>query len=576
MLNHRGSTGRRVPSTSSCIATQLPHAVGSATWARLEGSDAVVLATLGEGATASGDFHEALNWAAIHALPVVFLCESNGYAISVPERLECAAPPAARAAAYDVPGVAVDGNDPFAVFETVRAAVVRARTGAGPSLVEARTYRTRPHTSDDDDRRYRAAEEVAAWVAADPVTRLRRYVSAHRLADDPALDRLEAEVADAVAAAAEFADALDGPAAQTATARVWARPMGSHRAGGLPVPAAEPLRAETPWSGAGDEVTVIEAVRRTLAAILEHDPRAFVLGEDVGVRGGVFLATDGLLERFPGRVIDTPIAESCIAGVAIGAAAAGGRPIAEVQFGDFLHRSFDQLVSEASRLHYRSDGGFTCPMVLRAANGGGIHGSLYHSQSVEATYAHIPGLKVLVPSTPADAAGLLWSALEDPDPVLVLEHKKTYRNVKGPMPPIDHRVEIGRAALVRPGRDATVVTYGWMRHVAARAAEALAAEGIEVEVLDLRTVSPLDRDAVQESVARTSRCLVLTEDTHSYGIAAEISAWLMESCFYALDHPVRRLTVPDVPAMPFAAALEDALLPNEADVAEALRSLVTT
>jgi 2-oxoisovalerate dehydrogenase E1 component len=573
MPNHWGNPARRVLSTSSCIATQLPHAVGIAVAERQRGSDAIVLATFGEGATAKGDFHEALNWAAIHALPVVFLCEANGYAISVPERLECAVPPAERAAAYGIPGTSVDGNDPFACLEVMRGAVAHARAGHGPSIVEARTYRTRPHTSDDDDRRYRSADEVDAWRQVDPLVRLRRYLLARGLRDALQLAALEASVQDEVALAAEVAESLATPAPETATDNVYAAPLGSHRSA-RPRPSSVPEAALPETRHDGDVVTNIEAVRQALAALLEHDDRALVFGQDVGLRGGVFLATDGLARRFPGRVFDTPISESCIVGVAIGAAVAGGRPIAEIQFADFTHSAFDQLVSEASRLHYRSDGAFSCPLVLRVAYGAGIHGSLYHSQSIEAFYAHVPGLKVVVPSTPADLVGLLRSALDDPDPVIVLEHKKTYRAIKGPLPGPDHRVPIGRASVARPGRDATVVTYGWMRHLAVQVADALAHEGIEVEVLDLRTISPLDRDAIHESVARTSRCLVLTEDTYSFGVAAEVSAWIMEAAFYDLDQPVVRLTVPDVPTMPFATALEDALLPDERAVADALRALV--
>lgn len=574
MPNHWGNPARRVLTTSSCIATQLPHAVGLAMAERLRGSDAIVLATFGEGATAKGDFHEALNWAAIHRLPVVFLCESNGYAISVPERLECAAPPAARAAAYGIPGVSLDGNDPFACLESMRWAVGRARGGEGPAIVEARTYRTRPHTSDDDDRRYRSAEEVAAWKAVDPLVRTRRYLVARGLRTEEELAELEAAVQDEVALAASVAESLGAPDPSTATDHVWAAPTGSHRAVGRPQPSTDPEPAAEEDAHTGDEVTNIEAVRRTLDELLEGDERVFVLGQDVGVRGGVFLATDGLAVRYPNRVIDTPISESCTVGVAIGAAAAGLRPIAEIQFADFAHSAFDQLVSEASRLHYRSNGAFTCPMVLRIAYGGGIHGSLYHSQSIEAFYAHVPGLKVVVPSTPADLVGLLRAAVDDPDPVLVLEHKKTYRNVRGPMPPAGHVAPIGKASVARRGRDVTVVTYGWMRHVAVEAAGELAKEGIEAEVLDLRTISPLDRDAIQESVARTSRCLVLTEDTYSFGVAAEVSAWLMEASFFDLDRPVERLTLPDVPAMPFAATLESALLPDAAVVMAAVHRLV--
>jgi len=297
----------------------------------------------------------------------------------------------------------------------------------------------------------------------------------------------------------------------------------------------------------------------------------------VGVLGGVFRATDGLHKQFGAeRVIDTPLAELGIAGVAIGAAMNGLRPVAEIQFADFLHSAFDQLVSEAARIHYRSAGDFSVPLVVRAPWGGGVHGALYHSQSIEATYAHIPGLKVVAPSTPADVAGLLREAVEDPDPVLFLEHKKTYRLIKGPVPDGGWRVPIGVAAVARAGTDATVVTYGLHRHLAVEAADGLAASGEgDVEIIDLRTISPLDVDAVLGSVTRTGRCLIVHEDNRSFGVGAEVAALVAEEAFYDLDAPVRRLCTPDVPGFPFAPPLEDELSIGAAEIARALRALLS-
>jgi 2-oxoisovalerate dehydrogenase E1 component beta subunit len=324
------------------------------------------------------------------------------------------------------------------------------------------------------------------------------------------------------------------------------------------------------------ERTVVDAVRQTLHDIMAADERVVVLGEDVGPRGGVFRATDGLHAEFGDqRVIDTPLAESSIVGVAIGHALAGLLPIAEIQFADFIHSAFDQLVSEAAKIHYRSNGDFRVPMVVRAPWGGGVHGALYHSQSIEAFYAHVPGLKVVAPSTPADIAGLLREALNDPDPVLFLEHKKTYRLIKGPMPDdTSWRVPIGVAAVARPGDDLTIVTYGLHRHLAVEAADTLAADGgPSIEVIDLRTISPLDRDTILASAAKTGRVLVVHEDNVSFGVGAEVAALVAEEAFYDLDAPVRRLAMADVPAMPFAAPMEGAVSIGVDEIVSAARAL---
>ena len=323
--------------------------------------------------------------------------------------------------------------------------------------------------------------------------------------------------------------------------------------------------------------TLVDTVRETMRVAMAADERVFVLGEDVGNRGGVFKATEGLITEFgEHRVVDMPLAESAIIGVAIGAALHGLRPIAEIQFADFIHPAFDQMVSEAARIHYRSNGDFAVPMVVRAPYGGGVHGALYHSQSVESLFAHVPGLKVVIPSTPADLKGLLLESLADPDPVLFLEHKKMYRSIKGPVPEgVDWRVPIGVAEIARPGTDATIVTYGLQRHLAVEAAERLAAEGVgEVEVVDLRTISPLDRETIIASACRTGRVLVVSEDNYSFSVAAEVAAVVAEAAFYDLDAPVMRLATADVPAMPYAPALEAAVLITADRIYDAARRLL--
>lgn len=322
-------------------------------------------------------------------------------------------------------------------------------------------------------------------------------------------------------------------------------------------------------------VTMVEAVRRELRALLAEDDRVVLLGEDVGPLGGVFRATDGLLAEFgEDRVIDTPMAELSIVGAAIGMALRGLRPIAEIQFGDFIWAAAEQILSEAAKMRFRTAGEWTVPMVIRATWGAGIHGGLYHSQSIEAVFAHYPGLKVVAASTPADAAGLLRSAVADPDPVVVLEHKLVYRSVRGEVAEPAPAVPIGEAAVARPGGDVTVLAYGAMVHEALAAAERLAAGGgPDLEVVDLRTLLPLDRDAIVASAARTGRVCVVHEDTRTMGLGAELSAIVHEGCFDRLAAPVARVTMPDVAGIPFAASLEAELLPNADRIIDAVRDL---
>jgi 2-oxoisovalerate dehydrogenase E1 component beta subunit len=319
--------------------------------------------------------------------------------------------------------------------------------------------------------------------------------------------------------------------------------------------------------------TLIEAVNEALSEEMERDPSVIVLGEDVGVHGGVFRATDGLLRRFGSeRVIDTPLAELGIVGVAIGAAMQGMRPVAEIQFADYIHPAYDQIVNEAAKIRYRSNGAYSCPLVVRAPFGAGVQGGLYHSQSVEALFFHVPGLKIVVPSTPADCKGLLKAAVRDPDPVLFFEHKKSYRRIRGEVPDGDYTVPLGKADIKHAGSDVTVVTYGVGVHLALAAADRVEAEGISVEVLDLRTLAPLDRDAIAESVAKTSKMLIVHEDNKTGGIGAEIAAMIAEEHFEQLDGPILRVAAADT-HIPYAPTLEEAVIPNVEDVVAALRRL---
>ncbi|GIV95442.1 MAG: 2-oxoisovalerate dehydrogenase subunit beta [Herpetosiphonaceae bacterium] len=322
------------------------------------------------------------------------------------------------------------------------------------------------------------------------------------------------------------------------------------------------------------EMNLLEAIRAGIDEMMAADERVYIIGEDVGKRGGVFRVTEGLVDKYGEmRVIDSPLAESIIVGSSIGAAMYGMRPIAEIQFADFIFPAFNQIVSEAARIRYRSNGAWDVPMVIRAPFGGGIHGALYHSQSVEAFFAHVPGLKVVVPSTPYDAKGLIKASIEDPDPVLFFEHKKLYRLIKGQVPEEDYRVPIGVADVKREGSDMTVLSYGLTLHQSLEAAEQLSAEGVEVEVVDLRTLRPLDKETILNSVRKTGKVLIAYEDNRFLGYGAELAAIISEEVFEHLDGPIMRVAGADVPAMPFSPPLEEAFMPSTEKIAAAMREL---
>ncbi|MFQ5966201.1 MAG: thiamine pyrophosphate-dependent enzyme [Acidimicrobiia bacterium] len=562
MPNHWSSRRLRMFSHSSPIGTQFPHAAGIAYALKADKQPGVVAVYAGEGATSEGDWHEAMNFAGIHRLPMICVIENNRYAISVPEQEEVAGSLAARGAGYGMPGVAVDGNDALSVYEAMRNAVERARSGGGPTLIEMQTYRYYAHTSDDDDKLYRTPEEVEQWRKRDPLLLLRQYLIERRILTEAAESQIDEEVSSLLATSVESAEAASAP--EDPLSGVYARPIQPFE----PVVEPEP-------EPAGEDVNLITAINRGLAEIMAADPETLTFGEDVAdPKGGVFKATAGLTDAFGlERSFNTPLAESLIVGLAIGMTATGKRPIPEIQFADFIHPAFDQIVSEAARLHYRSAGDWPCPIVIRVPYGGGIHGGLYHSQSIESFYAHVPGLKVVVPSTPADAKGLLWEAVEDPDPVMFLEPKRLYRLVSGPYPEGEHRVPLGRAALRSVGTDLTIVAYGAMAFLGSQAVEELAADGISAELIDLRSLKPLDWPTVEASVRKTGKVLIVHEDNEFVGYGAEVAAQVSSKSFEWLDAPVTRYASADVPTFPFSSALEPMVLPSAEGIVEKAREL---
>jgi len=560
--SHWSDPEKRVLTQSSVIGTQFPHAAGIAHAVKTQGSDAVVVVYGGEGATSEGDWHEAMNWAGIHQLPLIFVIENNHYAISVPSEEEVAGQVADRAAGYGFPGHAIDGNSPLEVLAAMQRAVTRARAGDGPTLIEADTYRYYAHTSDDNDSLYRSRDEVETWRKKDPVARLQQYLIENRMLTEVEEAELDSSVVDELANAVEQAESSPDP--DEPTSRVYARVI-------EPGPAA----TEPEVIPDGERINLITAVNRALHEVFEAHPDTIVFGEDVArEKGGVFKATQRLTERFGSeRCFNTPIAESSIIGCAIGMAAAGYKVIPEIQFADYMHPAFNQIVSEAARICFRSDGRWTVPIVIRTPYGAGIHGALYHSQSIESFYCHVPGLKVVVPSTPADVKGLLHTAVEDPDPVMFLEPKKLYRLAKGPFPEGEYKIPLGKAALRHVGSDLTIIAYGAMAHFAMEAVPVLEELGISPEVIDLRSLKPLDWATIEASIQKTSRALIVHEDNEFAGFGAEIAAQIADKTFEWLDAPVKRYALPDVPIMPYAGSLEHSLYPTPEGIVEKAQEL---
>ena len=537
------------------VGAGLPIAAGAATAAQLRNDGSVAVAFFGDGAVAHGTFHEAVNLAAVWQLPVVFFCENNGYAEFSPASTQHAASLEQRAAGYGVDYVAVDGNDVLAVADAMRRVVDGVRNGKGPVLVEATTYRWHGHY-EGDPQRYRTPEEVTEWEARDPLLVHERRLREAGISDDW-LRALQSSVAreldDAVGAARTLA------APETTTLHdfvVRPRPERSE-----PAALAPDL----------DVFRTMDAIRAALETELEDDERVFVAGIDVAAGGNVFGLTRGLHDRFGARVRDTPISESAIVGVGVGAAMAGMRPVVELMYLDFLGVCLDQLLNQAAKMPYMTGGAAEMALTVRTQFGAGRSSGSQHSQSLEALLAHIPGLTVVMPSTPADTYGLLRAAIQDPNPVVFVENRLLY-GMKGPQPPADHIVPIGRAVVVRPGDDITLVAVSRMVHEAVAAADEVARDGISVEVIDLRTVAPLDMATILDSVHKTSRLLIAHEAVVPFGIGAEIAATVARDGFWHLDAPIERIGAAATPP-PYAPELERAWLPDRDDIAAALRRL---
>jgi 2-oxoisovalerate dehydrogenase E1 component len=538
------------------VGAGIPIAVGAATAAQLRGDGRVAVAFFGDGAVSTGAFHEAATLAASWHVPVVLLCENNQFS----EFTSTVVPDGQstfeyRAKGYGLDFAHVDGNDVESVAVQMVDIVARLRDGGRPILVEATTFRVRGHY-EGDQQQYRDLELDSRWLARDPLDRARAAIVA-RGADVSGVD---AAVRSEIDDAAEWAMARDEPPAGTLLDFV--------------VPAPSPAAVETPLPAGAEPIRMSRAVRGALRHELATDPRVFVAGIDVGAGGNVFGLTRGLMAEYPGRVRDTPIAEAAIVGMGVGAAMAGMRPVVEIMYSDFMTVCFDQIVNQAAKLRYMTGGKASVPLTIRTQFGAGRSSGAQHSQSLEAMLAHVPGLAVVMPSTPADMYGLLRSAIAYDGPVVVIEHRLLYERT-GPGFADDHLVPLGKAAITRPGKDVTIVTWSRMALESLAAAERLAADGIDAEVIDLRSIAPLDWDAVLTSFAKTNRMVIAHEAVVDFGVGAEIAARAVDVGFWSLDAPVVRVGAPPTPA-PYAPSLEKAWVPNGDLVEAAVRRVMST
>lgn len=560
---HFGALEHRIVGMISHLGAMLPVADGLALAGQLRGEKRVAATFTGDGSTSEGDFHEAVNLAAVWKLPVLFIIENNQYGLSTPASEQYACKELAdKAVGYGIEGRVVDGNDLLAVHAAVTEAAGRAREGLGPTLLEFKTFRMRGH-EEASGTAYVPKELFVEWAAKDPVARFESLLLERKVITAKEIAAIRA------AFKAQIDDLADEALALPVPSSTAERELADVYAPSQLVPEEPSFTAVSE----AKELRYVDAVRDALREALAHDPRVVLLGQDIAEYGGAFKCTEGLAAEFgKSRVRNTPIIESGAVGAAMGLALDGFVPMLEMQFGDFVTCGFNQIVNNLAKTHYRW--GARLPVVLRLPVGGGMGAGPFHSQNMEAWFTQVAGLKVIAPATPFDAKGLLLSAFEDGNPVLFLEHKGLYRSAKGPVPAGHYTLPMGEARIARPGTDATVVTYGVGVVWALQAAETLAEEGFSVEVIDLRTLLPWDVATVTASVRKTSKALVLHEAPVTGGFGGEIAATLSAECFQDLDAPVLRLGGLDMP-VPFSKALEEIFMPK-GRLLDSLRSLLNS
>ena len=552
------------------VGGNIPVATGAALAQKMQGTDRVVLCFFGDGAAQTGNFHESLNLAGLWKLPVVYIIENNLYGMSVPLQKAAARPDIAkRAAVYDMPGEVVDGMDVLAVRETVGRAVERARRGEGPSLIEARAYRWYGH-SRSDPRAYRTKEEEAEWRARDPIPNFAAWLVENGLFTEAEIEAIEEQVENEIDEATEFALNSPFPPPEDVEKFVYAPFKWTEADYALERRLREKCRGGGPGTR---KIQYREALQEAAREEMRRDPSVFIMGEDVGLYGGAYGATRGLFDEFgPERVRDTPISEATIGGSAVGAAMSGMRPIAEIMYVDFTPLAMDQIANQGAKNRYMFGGKTIVPLVIRTEGGAGRSIAAHHSQSLEALWVHFPGIYVVMPSTPFDAKGLLKAAIRDDNPVMFIEHKMLY-GVEGYVPDEDYVIPFGVADIKREGSDVTVVTYSRMVHRSLEAAEKLAEEGISVEVIDLRTLKPLDLDTVLASVKKTGRVIGVTEAYKTGSFISELAMCVQEQVFDWLDAPIVRVAAADVP-IPMAETLENAAVPNVEAIIAGIRKVL--
>ncbi len=567
MPEHFGLRDLNIMTTSSSVGAQFLPALGFAMGVQYRGENNYVYASCGDGATSQGDFHEALNWASRRQAPVLFFVQDNKYAISVPVEDQTAGGSAYKLArGYDgLTRMRVDGTDFFAASAASRAALDHIRSGNGPVCLVADVVRLYPHSSSDDHSKYRTPNELEADKGIDPIKRFEStLLDAGVLNDGDAeemRDAVRQQIDDATAWARQQAD----PDASSATTYVY-----------FEGDEGIAYNSESDIDPDGEPMVMVDAINRTLKEEMKRDDSILVYGEDVaGNKGGVFTATKDLTDLFgEDRCFNSPLAEASIIGTAVGLAASGFKPVVEIQFADYIWPAMQQIRNQVAPFRYRSNNEWACPMVIRVPAGGYIHGGLCHSQNIESIFGHMPGLKVVMPSTASDAKGLLTTAIRSQDPIIFLEHKALYRDAaaRTPTPPENYTLPLGKARTVRSGDDLTIITYGKMVPFSEKAAKELEKEGISIEIIDLRTITPLDSEAIIESVKRTNRAMVVYEDHEFIGFGAEISAQIADVAFTYLDAPVRRVAGAFT-SIPFAHSLEREVLPSDTDILDAARDL---
>jgi 2-oxoisovalerate dehydrogenase E1 component len=553
---HIAALDRGVLGANGIVGAGLGIGAGAGLSAQVLGTDRVCVAFFGDGAANEGIFHEAMNLAGLWKLPLIFLCENNRYGLSLGVAEASAEPRLSlRAAGYGMPGERIDGNDALAVAASVAKAVARARAGEGPSLIEALTYRWGDHSMRANLPRYRPeAEERHAREHEDPIVRLAAVLETRQLGAAE-LSLLKEEAEREIAGAIEAAEAAAEPSFDILVGAVSV----AHAAPGEPEPASE------------RKLSYVEAIREAMDQEMARDERVMLMGEDVGRIGGLFACSVGLQEKHGrSRVRDTPISENVLVNAAVGAAMTGLRPIVEVQFFDFITHMMDGLVNQAAKLRFMLGGAAPIPLVVRGPQGGGIRLGAQHSQSLETWFAHVPGLVVIAPATPFDAKGLLASAVRDDNPVVFIEHKLLYTRGREPVPEAPYVIPIGKAKVKRQGGDVTIVATMAMVEPALAAARVLADEGLEAEVIDPRTIRPLDTETILASVRKTHHCVVAHEGWKTHGFGAEVAAMVMEEAFDYLDAPVERVGMAGVP-MPYNANLEKQAMPAAGEIVEAAR-----